>query len=697
MHGYAPVASRAAVPRAHDVSDPTTPPAPPPPPDAEPPHESELARARRAADAAERALHDSEARASVFFRNGPVPMWVFDPATLRILDVNEAATRRYGWSRAEFLRLTIADLRPPEELPQLTASLAATPPGFARVGRFVHRTRDGECFAVQVARHNATIDGRPVTIVAALDVSGAVRAEEALRATQERFALALAATSDVIWDRDLRTHGLTVHGRGLAALGLPPELVDDDWQAWLAIVHPDDREATRRSMEAALFGPGRAEGWQHEYRVRRTDGTWATVTDAATIVRDADGTPVRLTGALRDVTRERALLEELRHAQKMEAVGQLAGGVAHDFNNLLTVIGGNLELARDDVAAGRDVAPLLDEMGLAVQQAAGLVRQLLAFGRRADERPRVVSLALVVRGAERLLRRVIGEEITLDVACAPGEHSVLADPGQLEQVLMNLAVNARDAMLTPRHGHPGRGGTLTVEVATVPVPDALRGAWPGTAPARAVRLRVRDTGHGMDDATRRRIFEPFFTTKEHGRGTGIGLATVFGIVSRAGGIVDVTSAPGEGATFDVLLPLAAQAPDGGAPRPVAPAEAEATLTVLLVEDEATVRAAARRMLERRGHRVVEARHGADALIAWDAQGAAIDVVVTDLRMPELGGRELVAALRARGVQVPVVYTTGYADQPLPAEAAERERVVAKPFDGATLCAAIEALAARAGR
>lgn len=650
--------------------------------------------AERARADAETRLRASEALAWMLFRDDPLPKWVFDVDTLRILDVNEAALRSYGYTRDEFLALTILDLRPPADRAALAERRPSFGPGYAQLGRFRHMRRSGEVFDVEIVRHDTHVDGRRARVVVAIDITQRVAAERALRDSEERYALALRAVSDVLWDRDLASGRTTVLGGGLAQFGLEPAQVEADWSVWTTLIHPADAAAVAHGFMRAVAGGREVTEWQHEYRVRRPDGTWRRIADRAVIVRDpATGRATRVIGIAKDVTVERDLADRLRQAQKMEAVGQLAGGVAHDFNNLLTIIGMNLELAADDLATGDDVRPRLDEIQLATRQASTLVRQLLTFSRRAEVRPADVSLGDAVRGAERLLRRVIGEEIVLDVAITRADVPVHVDAGELEQLLMNLVVNARDAMLTPLHGHAGRGGSLTIEVDAVPFPPDARDDWTGAPPARVARLRVRDTGHGMDDATRRRIFEPFFTTKDVGRGTGIGLATVFGIVSRAGGAIVVETAPGAGATFDVLLPLATTATIAQTPTPSRSATVTRRATVLLVEDETAVRAAARRMLERRGYVVLEARHGIDALDVWRAHGAGIDAIVTDVRMPELGGPELIAQLRTQGATVPVVYLTGYAEHPVVASPDARERVVGKPFDSATLAEALEAVLA----
>jgi signal transduction histidine kinase len=390
----------------------------------------------------------------------------------------------------------------------------------------------------------------------------------------------------------------------------------------------------------------------------------------------------------------RASEEQLRRAQKLEALGQLAGGIAHDFNNLLMVIRGNLDIMSEDLPPDHTVQTDLAEIRSATERTRTLVRQLLAFSRKQVLAVQRLDVNDVVRDGERLLRRVIGEEIALHVSAAPEPLLVEADAGQLEQVLLNLAINARDAMLTPLHGHPGTGGSLTVETDAVSLALADVAARDSLPPGNYVRLTVRDTGHGMDAETVRHVFEPFFTTKPVGQGTGLGLATAFGIVTQSGGSIRVQTAPGAGTTFVILLPrvepagVDAAAGLGAASGVGAGDGASAHGTILLVEDEAAVRASARRLLERRGYSVLEARHGADALLIWRQYRDAIIAVVTDLRMPELGGPEFVALLRAEAPTLPVVYVSGYAEHQGIHVLRPNEAFLEKPFTGDALLGAL---------
>jgi PAS domain S-box-containing protein len=542
-------------------------------------------------------------------------------------------------------------------------------------------------------------------------------ADDAPREWSERDAALFRAAAERLWSAlevALALRAADLERRRLQAVldALPVGVLVAD--AAGEVVHYSDRLA--RIMRADAGTPPVPEAWGlaralrqgatsagQLVEVERGDAGRVTVLSSAGPVRDAGGRVVGAVAVVTDVTEQRRTDERVRQAQKLEAVGQLAGGVAHDFNNLLTVISGNLELARDTVPAGHPAHVELGEIGRAAERARTLVRQLLAFSRKQQVRPRPVQVGALVARSECLLARVVGDDVELSVRVADGAATVLADPAQLEQVLVNLAANARDAMRTPAHGHPGSGGTLAVEVDVAALGPDEAPAWDEVPPGRYVRLVVRDTGHGMDAATRARAFEPFFTTKPVGAGAGLGLATAHGIVRQAGGAIRVDSAPGRGAAITILLPAdgraaaadeRAAAADGanGAGAADAPAPRR---TVLLAEDESAVRAVARRILERRGFAVREARNGRDALRLWRAHRAEVVAVVTDVRLPELGGRELADALRADEPRVPVVFVSGYSDEGAGASRGPHEAFVPKPFTAASLSAALDRVLADA--
>jgi two-component system, cell cycle sensor histidine kinase and response regulator CckA len=385
---------------------------------------------------------------------------------------------------------------------------------------------------------------------------------------------------------------------------------------------------------------------------KRKDGHRLTVQLNVRAVRNAARHVEYYETIVRDVTEQRRLQAQLVQAQKMEAVGRLAGGIAHDFNNLLTVITSYGDLVLDDLSKDDPKRQDIEQILKAAEGAASLTRQLLAFSRQQVLEPRVVNLNDVVAGLEKMLRRVIGEDVDLATALAAGLGAVKADVGQLEQVLMNLAVNARDAMPT--------GGKLTIETGNVELDTDYTREHHAAAAGHFAMLAVTDTGIGMDEATKARIFEPFFTTKAPGKGTGLGLATVYGIVKQSGGFIWVYSEPGQGTSFKIYLPRVEQtaerrgvSPAAGVPRGVE--------TVLLVEDAAPVRAVARQVLERQGYTVLEAPNGEAALRIAEEHPGPVQLLVTDVVMPGLSGRQLADRLARLRPELKVLFTSGYTD------------------------------------
>src|SRR3989440_6142438 len=385
---------------------------------------------------------------------------------------------------------------------------------------------------------------------------------------------------------------------------------------------------------------------------KRHDGRLLTVQLSVRAVRNAAGQVEYYETFVRDVTDQRRLQQQVLQSQKMDAVGRLAAGIAHDFNNLLTVITSYSDLVLEGLPPGDAKRDDMEQVQKAADGAAALTRQLLAFSRQQVVEPRVVSLNTVVEDLQKILRRVIGEDIELTITLAPDLESVRADVGQLEQVLMNLVVNARDAMPT--------GGRLTVETANVEHDPEYARDREAAAVRRFAMLAVTDTGCGMDEATRARIFEPFFTTKEVGRGTGLGLATVYGIVKQAGGFIWVYSGAGQGTRVKIYLPAGgatAERTTAAAPTP-AP---RGTGTVLLVEDAAAVRAVTKQMLERQGYTVLEAPDGEAGLRLAQRHRGVIHLLLTDVVMPRVGGRELAEQMARLRPDVKVLYASGYTD------------------------------------
>jgi PAS domain S-box-containing protein len=428
---------------------------------------------------------------------------------------------------------------------------------------------------------------------------------------------------------------------------------------WMDAVHADDRQ---RVQEAVLTKQARG-AYDITFRIVRPDGRERWIRDRAFPIADAEGNVLRIVGTATDITEQRRLEEQFRQSQKMEAVGQLAGGVAHDFNNILAAIMMQVQLAEMTPDLPEEVRQLHDDIRGSAERAAHLTRQLLAFSRRQVMQPRHLDLNEVVTSITKLLQRTVGEDIQLQLHLASTPLQVHADAGMLDQVLLNLVVNARDAMPD--------GGRIVIETGTTVLSgDAIRN---GTElpEGRYVHLRVRDNGCGIPPELLPRLFEPFFTTKQPGKGTGLGLATVFGIVKQHRGSVDVTSSVGHGTTFEILFPEGQVRPDlQAAPQPVARGGTE---TLLLVEDEPIVRMLIRAVLERAGYRVLEASTGVEALRVWEQHRDSIDLLFTDIVMPDgMNGRALAARIRSDRPGLPVVFTSGYS-----AEIAGRELTLEK--------------------
>lgn len=390
----------------------------------------------------------------------------------------------------------------------------------------------------------------------------------------------------------------------------------------------------------------------------------------------ADGSFLGLLSLAQDITEQRLLEERLRQSQKLEAIGRLAGGVAHDFNNLLTIINGFSEVLLGRFAPEDPAHQFAREIHRAGERAASLTQQLLAYGRKQILSPRVLDFNAQITDMERLLRRTLGEDIEIVLDLEPGLGQVQADPGQLQQVLLNLVVNAREAMPT--------GGCLSIRTANRTLDEKAAAAMPEAQPGSYVVLSVADTGAGMDEATRDRLFEPFFTTKEFGKGTGLGLATVYGIVRQSGGHITVDSAPGKGTTFTILLPHAPEAQAGAAA--AAAASRGGSETLLLVEDDAGVRGLARMTLTTQGYTVLEAREGAEALQLSASHPGAIHLLITDVVMPRMSGRELAERLRLVRPGVKVLYMSGHTDDSVLRHGVEQARTnfIPKPFSPAHL-------------
>jgi PAS domain S-box-containing protein len=610
--------------------------------------------------------------------NAAEAFWVRDLESGRALYVSPAYQTIFGRPRAELDADPASFLASfhPEDRERATRDFTHPTEPLDTEYRIVRP--DGELRWIWVRRHPVRDpDGRlRWTAGFFQDVTGRHDAEDALRRSERLLADAMRRARLGYWARDLHSGIVTCSEQIQEVFGAPAASLTS-FEDLLATVHPDDRQRVRREIESAERSGG---DFEHYYRVP-VGNEVRVIHELGSAALDPQGVPERLFGSVQDVTERWRLEEQLRHAQKMEAIGQLAGGVAHDFNNLLTVILAYAEAELAEAPPKGSLRESLCEIRDAAERAAALTGQLLIFSRRQLATPSAVDLNTVVAAVERMLRRVIGEDIELVVRKTPDLWPVFVDASQIEQILLNLAVNARDAM--------PRGGRLRIQTRNVELDASHCALHPEARPGPHVLLAVVDSGIGMDATTRSRAFEPFFTSKSEGRGSGLGLPVVYGIASQFGGHVEVESEPGRGASFRVYLP---KHDTGAATSAQRPGRNDGSVrgTVLLVEDEEAVRRIAAAILRRRGYAILEARDGGEALERADAHAGAIDLLLTDVVMPGLSGRELAARLRERRPRLPVLFFSGYADDAAsgPGAATEEERVLRKPFSAEALVGAV---------
>jgi two-component system, cell cycle sensor histidine kinase and response regulator CckA len=632
-------------------------------------------------EAAEQALRIAEARLRSLFENAAEGIYRATPEGGWLM-VNPSLARIFGYDNPDAMladgATVLQNLNTARER-RAAFDRAAVAEGRVRGVEYQVQRRDGRMIWVFENAHLVRDpDGRTSYREGTIkNITGRKEEAEALRRSEERFREMAEHVDDIFWVRSPDGQQvLYVSPAATKLLGRTSAELCEQGRLWFDAIIPEDREMVKAAFDRLSAG----ESFNLEYRVQTPDGATRWLGDRGYIVRGAAGKIERALGVATDISERKRLEAELRHALKMEAIGQLAGGIAHDFNNLLTVINGHASLLLDIGDVSPATAESLQQIYAAGERATNLTRQLLLFSRKQRMHIRTVDLNEVVREMAKLLRRLIGEHIVLEFTLASAPAPIRADPGMIEQVVMNLAVNARDAM--------PRGGRLSLTTATVTV-GAAEAPEDGAA-GEYVRFQLADTGCGIAPEILPRIFEPFFTTKENGRGTGLGLATVFGIAKQHQGWITVETAVGRGTTFTVFFPLATES----APIETLPDDIPVSggrETVLLVEDETAVREFAAAVLSRYGYRVLQAPSGVDALEVWRWHAARIELLITDLVMPdELNGLELAQRLRAEKPNLNVICTTGYdADALVPSsQPVEGIEFLRKPYPPRVLAAAV---------
>jgi len=500
------------------------------------------------------------------------------------------------------------------------------------------------------------------------DVTGVVLARQQVEASERKYRLLIENVPDIVWLATLDGKVLFMSPKVQAVCGFSAaDLVEAPASFWFDRIHPSERAGVQREF-AQLATDG---GYEAEYRWQRKDGAWIWIHAQAVDALEQDGSVVAA-GPFNDITTRKHLEDQVRQSQKMEAIGRLTGGVAHDFNNLLAIILGNGRLLIDDLAEQDPRREDVDAILEAGNRAAALTRQLLMFSRHQVIRPECLDLNTIVRGVDKMLRRIIGEDVELCLRLADHAGSVMADAGEIEQVIMNLVVNARDAM--------PRGGQLTIDTTNVTLDAEYAELHPDVTAGRYVVLSVTDTGCGMDHEVKRRAFEPFFTTKDKANGTGLGLATCYGIVRGCHGHISVDSEVGVGSVFKVYLPLNECQPNGRV-RSETPEDAHGTESILLIEDDDQLRKTIRRVLESLGYTVIGANGSAEAIEYCEGHPDHLDLVLSDMVMPGMSGPETVEYIRQRRPSAKVLFMSGYSDHAVFRDRSAQAHVnfIQKPF------------------
>src|SRR5437867_2862519 len=621
------------------------------------------AQVRREREEIEKVQRENQARKNAILYSALDAIITIDHEG-KIFEWNRAAENTFGYRRADVLGREMAELIIPPRLRDahrqgLTRCLTT---GESRLlGQRIEMTglrADATEFPAELTVTSVQVEGKPIFTGFIRDITERKRAEEALRQTENLYRQAITAADAVPYLYDYKTESYGFIGEGIQHLTgySAQEMTPSLWNSLTQETIMRGEGAGLTVEEAVrLARSGAIKHWQSDCVIRTRDGRKRWVADSSIAMMDNQGNPKGAIGILMDITERRQLEEQLRQLQKMESIGQLAAGVAHDFNNILAVIQGHTDMILGGMVDGKDAEESLKQVSAAAKRAANLTRQLLAFSRKQQMQAQDLNLNNVVQGMTQMLPRLLGAPITLEFNAAPELPAVNGDFGMMEQILLNLAVNARDAM--------PRDGRLTIATAARKIAETEIQRNPEARAGWFVCLIVADSGAGIFPDILPRIFEPFFTIKEAGKGTGLGLATVYGIVKQHHGWIEVDSQVRHGTTFKVFFPASLNAAATSTPLVSSTAARGRGETILIAEDEPALRRLAARILRNLGYEVLEAGSGVEAITVWEQHGKKVNLLLTDLVMPDgMTGRELAKQMAARQAGLKVIYTSGYSPE-----------------------------------
>lgn len=626
---------------------------------------------------AEEALKINEQRYHELFESNPFPMFVYEIDTLRILEVNNSAVVHYGYTREEFTSMTLRDLHPEDQIPALLENVANVDEGIDRAGIWRHILKDGRIIYVEITSHTIMYEGRRAEVVLAYDVTDRRIAEDALHRSQNLLRATLDSLTEAVFMVNPGDRTIELCNRAACRMfGYSREELTGKNTLKLHVDEEHYNEFGRLSTE--MLDSGRR--YLGEFEMKRADGEIFPTEHEVCSVSTEMNKHAGVVSVVRDITdRKKSELEKeklesrLRQAQKMESIGRLAGGVAHDFNNMLQAMYGYIELSLSKVDPSDSLYDDLKEIQKAAMRSATLTKQLLVFARQQSVKGIVLDLNDTVSGMLKMLQRLMGEDIEL--VWVPGLNlwNVKMDPDQINQILVNLCANAHDAIVG--------NGRVTIETGNVTTDEAYNNIYPYFEPGEYVLLSVSDNGCGMEKAVLENIFEPFYTTKETGKGTGLGLATVYGIVKQNNGYIHVYSEPGKGTIVKIYLPRHHAEITEQVPQQVSETIKGSGETILLVEDEAAILQMGKMVLEELGYRVLTAEKPEDAIKLAEQYGNGIDLVITDVIMPEMNGKELADIIRQRIGDIKCIYMSGYTSKFITRDLdlMDNEYFIQKPF------------------